>query len=363
MPSKFSKKNIKKILIIRYRFIGDTVLSTPFIKNVRDNFPKAKIHILVSPNSGELIEENPSVDKVIYLDTTKFHKYEKKSTNLGLKTIDKKDYYFSFMGCVKELKKEEYDLAFVLKRSMTSALLSMLIGAKNRVGFDTEFRSFMLTHPIKYEKNIHENENFLNCLKPLGIKPKNSNPEIFPTEKELLKAEDLTKPLDKFKPKVLIHPVSAHPYKKWPKRYAAKLMDYLYEEFGAQFVFTGATIDKEGFEEIVKKAKHGGRFKYLNLCGKTSLRESFAVYKQLDLAVCADSGNAHLAAAAELPTYVLFGPTRPDKWLPLGKNVVPVRLNQKLGCQPCDVKVKCAHVNCMKLLTPEQVFDKLKLGK
>lgn len=352
-----NKEEIKNILIIRYRFIGDTVLTTPFIKNVKENFPNAQVDILVSPNSGELIEGNPNINKIIYLNTTDFHKYEVKSTELKAR---KAEVYYSLIGCAIALKKNNYDLAFVLKRSFSSALLSFFIGAKYRVGFNTEFRSFLLTTSVKYEKNLQESENFLNCLKPFQVKPKNYLPEIFPSEQEKIKAQELTSRLTKFKPKISIHATSAHPYKQWSKRYVAKLIDSLYEEYDAEFVFMGAMIDKGFYEEALKKGKHGKKIKYLNLCGMTTLRECFAIYQNLDLAICVDSGNAHIAAASGIPTFVLYGPTRPEKWIPLGKNVKPVLLSQSIPCQPCDLKISCSHITCMKLLTPEFVLKNLK---
>ncbi len=364
------KSKIKKILILRYRFIGDTVLTIPVIKNVRENFPSAQIDVLVSPNSGELLENNPDVNNVIYFDNTKFHKYEKQRSaasgepRLWREVRDQRsEIYFSFFECVNGLRKQKYDLAFVLKRSFSSALLAALAGIKYRIGFNTELRSFLLTHPVKYKQDLHELDNFLNCLKPLDIEPKKHIPEIYPDKKEEVRANGFVVRLDRFKPKVLIHASSAHPYKMWPKRYFASLMDNLFEQFEAQFIFTGAEIDKEVYEKIISRCKNKNKFKILNLCGLVSIRECYSVYKGLDLAICIDSGNAHLAAATGIPTYVLYGPTRPERWLPIGRRVFPIRLNQLLPCQPCDVKVKCSHVSCMKLLTANYIFNYLQVPK
>ncbi len=351
------KSKIKKILIIRYRFVGDTVLTIPFVKNVRENFPDAQIDVLVSPNSGELLENNPHVNNVIYFDNSKFHKYETLMEASSRELASRK--YNSFFGCLKGLRKEKYDLAFILKRSFSSALLAALAGIKQRVGFNTEFRSFLLTNPVKHDENIREIDNFLNCLIPLGIKAKKYIPEIYPYKSEEVRTNGFLVRLDRFKPKILIHATSAHPYKQWPKRYFAELIDALFEKFEAQFVFTGAKIDKEVYEKILNWCKNKNKFKVLNLCGLTSIRECSLVYKGLDLAICVDSGNAHLAAASGIPTYVLYGPTRPERWLPVGKSVFPIRLNQLLPCQPCDVKVQCSHVSCMKLLTADFIFSSL----
>ena len=349
------KEDIKKILILRYRFVGDTVLSIPFVKNVRNFFPSAQIDVLVSPNSGELLEGNPDVNHVIYFDNTEFHKYEKEARSKKQEAR----IYCSFIDCVNALRKEKYDLILVLKRSFSSALLAFLIGAKYRIGFNTEFRSFLLTHTVTYDKNLHEADNFLNCLKPLDMKSEKYIPEIFPTQNEITKAKGFLVRLNRFKLKVLIHATSAHPYKQWPKRYFGRLMDYLHDEFEAEFVFTGAKIDRLIYEEILKWCRNRGKIKILDLCGLTTLCECYAIYQGLDLAICVDSGNAHIAAASGIPTYVLYGPTRPERWLPIGKNVFPIRLNQLLSCQPCDVKIDCNHLSCMKLLTPEIIFSKL----
>ncbi|MBI2995568.1 MAG: glycosyltransferase family 9 protein [Candidatus Melainabacteria bacterium] len=351
MFSNIDREKIKKILIVRYRFIGDTVLTIPFIKNVRENFPNSQIDVLVSPNSGELLENNPCISNVIYFGSNEFHKYEKGET----KEIK------SFYECVMNFRKENYDLAFVLKRSFSSALLAALTGAKYRIGFSTEFRTFLLTHSVKYDKSLHESDNFLNCLKPLGIEPREYSPEIFPEEKEIIKSKGFLLRLNPFKPKVLIHATSAHPYKAWAKRYFAKLMDNLYENSEAQFVFTGAEIDKKNYLDILKWCENKNKFKILDLCGLTNLRECFVIYQGLDIAICVDSGNAHLAAASGISTYVLYGPTRPEKWLPIGKSVAPVRLKQLLPCQPCDVKVKCTHLSCMKLLRPGIVLNEVSM--
>lgn len=352
----FEKDKIKKILILRYRFIGDTILSIPFIRNVRENFSGAQIDVLVSPNSGELIERNVDIDEVIYYDNTSFHKYEKQGAENGKHQTET---YYSFLGCARALRAKNYDLCFVLKRSFSSAILAFLTGSRYRIGFNTELRSFLLTHPVSYDKKIHELDNFLSCIRSIGIEPKKYSPVIYPTQAEATKASGFVVRLDRFKPKILIHATSAHPYKQWPKRYFAKLMDDLHEEFEAQFVFTGAKVDKVVYDEILKWTRNKKKIRSLDLCGLTTLRECFPLYKELDAAICVDSGNAHIAAASGIPTYILYGPTTPERWLPIGKNVYPLRLNQLLACQPCDLKVSCDHLSCMKLLTPEFIFSNL----
>ena len=118
-----------RILVVRYRFIGDTVLTVPFLRNLRRYYPDAKIDMLVAPVSGELLESCPYIDNLFYFDTTRKHRYE-------CAKAKKK----SFWHYVKLLKTQKYDKAYVLKRSLSSAALCALAGIKNRVGFNTEGR-------------------------------------------------------------------------------------------------------------------------------------------------------------------------------------------------------------------------------
>lgn len=82
-----NNNEIKKILVMRYRFIGDTLLTIPFLRNLRDAYPDAQIDMLVAPVSGEIIEKCPYVDNFIYFDTTKKHRYENKDENSGKKNF------------------------------------------------------------------------------------------------------------------------------------------------------------------------------------------------------------------------------------------------------------------------------------
>ena len=135
----------------------------------------------------------------------------------------------------------------------------------------------------------------------------------------------------------------------------------MHEKFNAQFVFTGDRLDSPVYEKLLSLCNKQKKISVLNLCGLVNLRECYSLYRGLNLALSVDSGNAHIAACAGIPTYVLYGPTSFKRWLPVGKNVFPVVLSQKLPCQPCDLKISCSHLSCMKLLTPDFAARSLTL--
>lgn len=279
----------------------------PFLRNLRRAYPDAQIDVLVGPQSGEVLEGCPYINKLIVFDTTRFHKYDK---GVGEKK--------SFWSYVFSLRKEKYDTCFVLKRSWSSALLSVLIGARTRIGYATEGRQVLLTHSVPHVTNVHEVDSTLSVLECAGIPVADRYLESWVTQDEQNQIDQLEE-LKKAKSEsssprkmVLIHAAAAHPDKLYPMEAWVKVVRLLANKHNFLPVFTGAEQDIPLYEQLQELAGVRG----LNFAGKLSLRLSLALYTQLDLAVCTDSGPAHLAAAAGIPTIALFGPTDPVRWRP-----------------------------------------------
>ncbi|NIQ14666.1 MAG: glycosyl transferase, partial [Candidatus Dadabacteria bacterium] len=148
-----------KILVLRYRFIGDTILTVPFLRNLKRAYPGGKIDMVVAPYSSDVLIGNPYVDEFIVYDPPTIH-----ADSRGQHNTLKSKYQF-----IRSLRKKQYDKAYVLKRSLSSALIAFLSGAKERVGFDTEKRGFLLTKRVPYYHDRHEVTNFLSILEADGI--------------------------------------------------------------------------------------------------------------------------------------------------------------------------------------------------
>src|SRR5271170_2131267 len=134
MQENNQQKTQKRILVIRYRFIGDTILTVPFLRNLKRYYPAATIDVLVGPQSGEVLKDCPYIHQLIEFDTTRFHKYDQGSGQTK-----------SFAHYVSMIRKNHYDTVFVLKRSISSALLAYLSGANERIGYGGGLKSFLLT--------------------------------------------------------------------------------------------------------------------------------------------------------------------------------------------------------------------------
>ncbi len=140
-----------RILVIRYRFIGDTVLAIPFLRNLRRAFPHATIDVLAEPVSGDALAHCPYKNELLY-----FAPRAKASS----------PHPRSLLACARRLRERRYDRAYILRRSFSSALLPLLARIPHRVGFATEGRRWLLQRSTPYPEK-HEVECFLDVL--LGL--------------------------------------------------------------------------------------------------------------------------------------------------------------------------------------------------
>ncbi|MDJ0624805.1 MAG: lipopolysaccharide heptosyltransferase II [Candidatus Caenarcaniphilales bacterium] len=297
------KKRNPKILVFRYRFLGDTILTIPFLKQLKQAYPESYVAVLVAPQSGVLLQNCPFVDELIEFDTTRFHKYDSGS-------LEKKSFWYY----AQEIRKRKFDIAFVLKRSFSSAFLSWVAGIPQRIGFNTEYRGIFLTKKINFQLKQHEVINFLNHLEePYNQAPSKGDKMFWPTPQEKSKAINLLKSLNPNQKKILIHAASANPHKMWTLNNWASLLFHLKKK-NYSIILSGAPLDGQYYEEICERAEINVD---LNLCEtQTTLRENISVYEHCNLAICVDSGPMHLAAAVGVPILGLFGPSDPDRWSP-----------------------------------------------
>jgi len=337
-----------RILVIRYRFIGDTVLMIPFLRNLRYAYPDAKIDVLVGPVSGEVLTDCPYIDELIVFDTTRKHKYEN--------TKQAKKSFFSY---VKLLKERNYDKAYVLKRSFSSAVLAFLAGIKQRIGFDTEHRGFFLTKKVPYIKDRHEVECFLDILRHDNIQIKDNHLENWISEDSENKINNIFKELSiSDEPKALIHATSGNINKQWRYEYFAEVIKYLSNTKGIKVFYTGTEKDYQVYDEIRSLINEKLQYEPVNLCGKLSIQDSTALINRMNLAIGSDSGTLHIAASLNVPVIGIYGPMNSKKWRAWGDIHKPLHLD--LPCIPCELRKKCdKNLACLGELKPQLVINSI----
>ena len=363
----------QRIVVLRYRFIGDTVLMLPFLEALRQQYPQAIIDVVVSPNSGEILTHCPWINSLIF--------YCKKSENTPETHAENTCYIKGFQALVKHLKTQKYDWAFVLKRSLSSAVIPFLAGIPTRIGFNTEYRSLLLTHPLPYPERGHEVDAFLSVLAGVGI-PTPQTPKlsawIDPTTDHtvtnrfaLYHAEGAIH--------IGLHAVASNPVKSWvPHRWQA-LLALLITQFEAQGITTetvffhafGTKSDAEAYKPMLASLPPNWQPQWVDWCGKTDLLETQALLKRMTLLVGVDSGLLHLAACVGTPVVGLYGPLSVERWGVWGRtHAVPEVVAHQLlflglACQPCGLKHPCQNsFQCLGSLSEHWVLEAMmkKLG-
>ncbi|MBN2413304.1 lipopolysaccharide heptosyltransferase II [candidate division KSB1 bacterium] len=331
---------LKKILIIQTAFIGDVILTTPLLKGVKNAYKKTQIHIIVIPATKNLLGKNPFVDKIIV--------YDKRKDDKGLK---------GFIRLVRQLKKEKYDIVLSPHRSMRSALIALLTGAKKRIGFNTSAGSFLYTDKIHYIQTIHEIDRNLSLVEALETTISDRQPKVFVDHQDIESVKQLlaTEKIDTNNPLIAVAPGSVWFTKKWPDEYFKELVKKLAGE-GYTVFLIGGDADEPDCRHIVQAA-NGSVY---NLAGKLTLRESAALLKKCKVLVSNDSGALHLAVAAGTHVIAIFGPTVPAfGFYPYGENHTIIE--QTLDCRPCGIhggpKCPIGTHECMKAIKPLTVFQ------
>lgn len=334
---------VQRILVVRYRFIGDTILTVPFLRHLRKAYPDAVIDVLVGPESGQVLANCPYINDLIVFDTTRFHKYD---SGKGEKR--------SFFSYVSQLRQHHYDTVFLLKRSLSSAVLAVLIGARNRIGYDTEGRGLLLTKRVRWDSKRHEVQSTLDVLRAVGIEADNDYLEAWPTDAELKSVLEKVPSLrEKDRTRIVFHAAAAHPDKMYPIEHWAKVVREVVAKTGCIPFFTGAAQDVPIYDEIQRLSGVSAEL----VAGKLELRETMALFSKMDLAVCTDSGPAHLAAAARIPVITLFGPTDPGRWAPTGERSVAL-FDTSLECRPCHYKKTCDDQRqCLTGMEPSTIIN------
>ncbi len=339
----------KRILVMRYRFIGDTVLTVPFLRNLRRAEPQAFIAWMVAPVSSGVVQGIPYVDEMIYWDPVTIH-------------ADSRGAHGTFAAkweFVRNLRKKHFDKIYVLKRSLSSAVLAFLSGTPERIGFDTEGRGILLTKRVPYRNDQHEVVNFLDVLRADGVDIEDDFLELWtkPEEEQSVAAILAEKGVPPSSRIAVIHPFSAVTQRSWPLENFAELALRIKREAGYVPVLVGGPADAD----LLRKAMPLFTDGIIDLVGKCSLRETIALLKRSTLFVGNDSGIMHLAAASGTPLVALFGPQSPVKFGPWSTKARVIY--KGLQCSPCRQKFfsECKpsprqRPECMETISVEEVY-------
>jgi len=332
---------MKKILVIQTAFIGDVVLTTPFLSALASKWPGAEIHAVTTPHGAAILSDHPGI---------------------ALHPFDKRRGRTAFRDVLGRLSAHDFDVVFSVHRSPRSLWLGRRVRARSRVAF-TSLVARMLGYETvaypPYDEAIHYSDKPMALLSAFGAVP--ATPRIVLTatagDEKAVRAKASLRSDERY---LVLSPFSVWGTKTWfSDRFArVGLEASLAHRLPVVITGGGGAAEYVVGETIARKIRDGGG-RAIFLVGQTTMGELKALIRSAALVLTNDSAPVHIAAAFDVPTVVVFGPTV-KKWgfFPRSTRSVVVE-RQGLECRPCSLHgpKRCPkrHFRCMDEIGVEDV--------
>lgn len=337
-PARWDWQAVERVLLVRLRSIGDTVLTTPSLFALKRFLPNAAVDILLEDWVAPVLAGFPHVDNVITL--------ERRSTAARARVA-------------RQLRANRYDVVYNLHGGTTATLLARATGAKYRVGYQTYQYARLHNHlsPASAElwgrDKTHSVEQQLALLGWTGV-PVSDRP---PTQLAVTPAADdvVVKRLQAAqlidREFVVLHPAAAFATKQWSANNFARVAEDLRNRGLAVVVIT--TAEQHSIIDEMNQTMAAPVEAFTDF----SLPELTALLKRARLFVGNDSGIAHMAAAMQTPAVVIFGSSNTAHWRPWARTAAEVVL-EEMECQPCHGYFceKFAEPECIKRVPVDRVI-------
>ena len=324
---------IKKILCIKPRGIGDIVLSTVILDDLKKTFPSAEIHYLTETFAKDAFANNSLIAKVHTMEKTGF-----------------------VLKVAARLRKEKYDLIIDLWSNPRSAQITFLTHAKYRVGFSYRGRKYAYNILGTSEKGEHHAaEHNLELLKALGIEITSKRIHFYVSDGDNNWAKEfirLNLPIDK---KIVgIIPSGGWASKRCDANKWVEICNAIKQKYDVVFLILWGPGDESDSNYIKSNLKDDAV-----LIPEVKIGKLSALIKNCDIVIANDSGPMHIAAALGIPTLGIFGPTNPKAHGPYSPNSDYV-IKEDLHCIICN-KLECPYDHeCMRQLPVEKVLSKFE---
>lgn len=335
MIMKINPLEIKKILCIKPRGIGDIILSTIVLENLHYYFPNAQTHYLTEEFAKDAISSHPLVTKVL--------SYKKND---------------SIISIIRSIRKEKYDIVFDLYSNPKTAQVTFLSGAKYRIGY--AYRGRKYAYNIKSEigrGESHSAEHNLELLRAAEIPIISKKIKFYLTKNSENFANSLINKKIREDNLIGIIPSGGWDSKRCPKERWVQIINKIAEKIYASFLILWGSEDLEDAQYIISQAKN------TILAPKTDLMQLAGLISKCNLVIANDSGPMHLSAALGIPTLGLFGPTDPEKHGPYSENGDYV-IKSDLHCIICNKLICPYNKECFNELDIDEIISKsIKLLK
>jgi lipopolysaccharide heptosyltransferase II len=344
---------ITRILLVRLRQIGDVVFTTPAVAALRRCYPGATLTYLVEPAAAPVVAGNPHVDRVIVAPRSR--------GPAGL---------LRDLKLAARLRRERYDLAIDFHGGPRASLLTLLSGARRRIGYNVAARAWMYTDVVDRPRALrrrHSVENQWDLLDPLGVpRPTRArDPLVMTLDEDAASRVAERLAAARAAPDealAVVHVSASSPFRRWPLPAFVETVAALASRPGRRVVVTSGREEADAVNRIVAGARDRlapeSRSRVmsgsdLSLAELRALLEISAVY------IGGDSGPLHVAATTPVPIVAIFGPTPSERSAPWRDPAFPSESIEIEGlpCRPCDQRVcEPGDFRCLTRIEPSRVI-------
>lgn len=295
-----SKKDIRRILVIRAGALGDTILMLPLLKALRYAFPQAYLEAMGYAERLQVALGEPYAHQISSIDRRGLEAFFVKDSALPTDLV-------KFFG--------SFDLILSYKRDPEGRWTENLR--------KTGVRQAYTFNPFPPEETpVHITTYLLKTLAGLGVEVEEGAPKIYPPPWAREEAEKFWKenrlPAEGERAVFAVHPGSGSLKKVWPPTKFAEVCRGILEQYQGHVLLISGPADTESVRKVL--AFFPDKRSPLLVDNKPLLVLA-AILERCRAYIGNDSGVTHLAAAVDLPVVALFGPTDPRIWRPLGKKV------------------------------------------
>jgi len=319
-----------KILVTKFKSIGDVLLITPLLENLFISFEGAQIDLVLKEGTSGLVSELPFINKIYQITPKKgLHGF-----------IEALSFFF-------EIRKNCYDIFIGTDRGERTAIFSLISGAKTRIGRNVEHLNPLYKKSFQHFFLFHGDRHIVDLnLDPIRILNKkivskrisiNDPTRYYSSVKKLIPNEEDF---------IHVHPVSQCAYKSVSNSLMAKIIDFCQFDLKTKVVITGSK-SKEDIDQV-DKILNLCNSNPVNLCGKTSISEVSAINKLSRLLIVVDTAVMHVSSANQIPVIAFFGPTAANNWGPVDSKNETCSYERIGGVQYCGIHTVIAtNKNCV----------------
>ena len=329
----FVPDQMNRILIIRLAPLGETVLTTPVIRALRQHFRDAYIAYMVAPTREALVSANPHLNEVL-------------------------TYQASVPKLIYQMARRKFQMAVVLQPTFRLVLHTFLARIPFRVGFETNAgKKKLLNLAVPNNTAQHETQRYLDVVRALGVEVVDSEPEVHVDNASVAWVNNFleNRNLNDSKYIIGLNPGAATAYRRWHAANFAALGDRLHERYGAHIVITTGPREGELANQVAKLMSHSPV-----IVDQATPMQLAALLQRCNLYISNDTGPMHLSTAVKTPTIAVFGASNLIQWAPpWDRHAVVARkacsLMKTLSSKEWDAHPDRAREN-LEAITPDRVM-------